>query len=151
MKKALSWTTNISQWTHLKKTCQENEDCPGGWCYHSGMAHDSCKCNDPIIPKNDCVNGRFCKGNVECGPRGECPTSHWGAMSGRKYYIQRGSFNNHLDKILLIFDHPPPYVDKIFTLKVDKIRTILDHILTPSCPHGYWIAPIEYTISTRTN
>ena len=32
-----------------------------------------CVCNDQIVPTIDCVNGRFCKADIECGPKGECP------------------------------------------------------------------------------
>ena len=52
-----------------------------------------------------------------------------------------GSFINYVDTILCIFDHPPTYVDKIFTLEVDKIWTILDHLPTPSCPRSYRMTP----------
>ena len=43
--------------------------------------------------------------------------------------------------ILPTFDHPPTYMDKIFTLELDKIWKILDHPPTPSCPCSYWMAP----------
>lgn len=45
----------------------------------------------------------------------------------------KGSFNNYMDTILGIFHHPPTYVDKIFTLEVDKIWAISD-TYTPLLP-----------------
>ena len=32
----------------------------------------------------------------------------------------RGSFINHVDMILLFFDHPPTLVDIIYVINVDK-------------------------------
>ena len=36
------------------------------------------------------------------------------------YGIYMGSFKNHVDKILLIFDHPPTFVYTFYVLNVDK-------------------------------
>ena len=72
-------TTPEPQGTCIDKTnCQTNQDCPGGWCFHTGMGGNICKCNDPIVPTMDCVKSRFCKDPKECEPKGECPTSWWG-------------------------------------------------------------------------
>ena len=72
-------TTPEPQATCIDKTsCQTNQDCPGGWCFHTGMGENICKCNDPIVPTMDCVKSRFCKDPKECEPKGECPTSWWG-------------------------------------------------------------------------
>ena len=76
-----------SQGTCINKgKCRYNEDCPGGWCFNTGFRKGGriCVCNDPIVPTMDCVNGRFCKADIECGPKGECPTSYWGGAAGRK-------------------------------------------------------------------
>ena len=76
--------------TCIEKTkCQTNEDCPGGWCFNTVVDtprkwQKICKCNDPIVPTMDCVEGAFCKDDLECGPKGECPTSWRGAAAGRK-------------------------------------------------------------------
>ena len=35
-------------------------------------------------------------------------------------YTLKGSFKNHVDIILLIFDHPPTSVDTFYVLNVDK-------------------------------
>ena len=64
-----------------KTKCWTNEDCPGGWCFNTGFGHKICKCNDPIVPTMDCVSGAFCKDDIECGPKGECPTFFWGAAN----------------------------------------------------------------------
>ena len=45
--------------------------------------------------------------------------------------LQKGAFNNYMDKILPFFDPNPPCVDSFYTLSVDKNR----HFLTPSPPH----------------
>ena len=37
-----------------------------------------------------------------------------------KYIFQCGSFKNHMDIILLFFDHPPTLVDNFYVLNVDK-------------------------------
>ena len=82
-------TTPEPEATCIDKTkCGTNEDCPGGWCFNTGdiprNRQKICKCNDPIVPTTDCVKGAFCKGDLECGPKGECPTSWWGAAFGEK-------------------------------------------------------------------
>ena len=67
-----------------------------------------------------------------------------------------GPFNKYVDKILPLFDHPSTYVDKIFTLEVDKIWTILDQVPTFSCPRSYWMTPwctwfatVKFLITTK--
>ena len=35
-------------------------------------------------------------------------------------YINKGSFNNHVDIILLFFDHPPTSVDSFYVVNMDK-------------------------------
>ena len=37
-----------------------------------------------------------------------------------KIQLQRGSFKNHVDIILLFFDHPPTSVDIFYVLNLDK-------------------------------
>ena len=66
------------------KNCQSNEDCPGGWCFSTGLGQSFCKCNDPIVPNMDCVQWAFCKDDIECGPTGACPTDFWGGAASSK-------------------------------------------------------------------
>ena len=78
-------TTPEPQATCIDKTsCQTNQDCPGGWCFHTGMTQNFCKCNDPIVPPMGCVQQASCKDDIECGPTGVCPTNFWGGAAGSK-------------------------------------------------------------------
>ena len=45
----------------------------------------------------------------------------------------RGSFTNHVDKILAFFDHLPSFVDIFYGMNVHKKRTFLDHLPNSSC------------------
>ena len=78
-------TTPEPQGTCIDKTnCQTNQDCPGGWCFHTGMTQNFCKCNDPIVPTMDCVQQASCKDDIECGPTGACPTYFRGGAASSK-------------------------------------------------------------------
>ena len=51
-----------------------------------------------------------------------------------------GLFKNHMDIILLFFDHLPTLVDIFYVLSWQKWQ-VLDHLPTLCCPRGFWMAP----------
>ena len=61
--------------------------------------------------------------------------------------IDKGTFNNYVDRILPFFDHSPPFsVDSFFTLSVGKKNTFFDPLPPSSCPRSYWMPTKEWLL-----
>ena len=61
--------------------------------------------------------------------------------------VAKGSFTNHVDKILAFFDHLPPCVDIFYGINLDKKWKFLDPLPTSSCKRSLWTIPKSESIS----
>ena len=67
-------------------------------------------------PENNVV--KCIKGKKKTYPKGIC--NRLAKVPHKDSYLSKGSFKNHVDMILLFFDHRPTLVDISYVLNVDK-------------------------------
>ena len=61
------------------------------------------------------------------------------------WILNKGAYNNYVDKTLIIF-HPINLVVDNFTLDLDKNRNFLNHLPTSSCPRSYRMPTIRQSL-----